>query len=64
MSVSVIHPGGVVTRSQQEELTAMEANIIAAVASAKTAGVPQGLIVAVLHAHALIQTTKMIEDAP
>lgn len=61
MTAEIRHfPGGVVTREQQAELHALEASILQAIQKAKDVGVPQGLIVAIMHAHALLQTTAMI----
>lgn len=62
--VSVLHPGGVVTRDQVAAFQAMEAQILEAIAAARTAGVPQGLIVAVLHGQAHMHTNIMIGAAP
>lgn len=61
--VSVLSPGGVVTREQQRSLAAMESDALGAIAMAKRAGVPQGLIVAMLHAIALQETQAMIDAA-
>lgn len=63
MTVIEAFPGGVVTRDQQAELHAMERAIMAAVERAKDAGVPQGLIVAILHGQAHQQTAIMIKRA-
>lgn len=56
-----VFPGGVVTREQQEELHIADHAIVRAISAMKLAGVPQGLIVALLHGHAHAQTTKMVE---
>jgi hypothetical protein len=58
--VPILHPGGVVTRDQQQQLIDMERTILDAISAAKAAGVPQGLIVAVVHAQATIQTDQLI----
>lgn len=55
--------GGIVTREQQEAVNTLDQVLIAAVADAKDAGVPQGFIVALLHGHASQQTNIMIERA-
>ena len=55
-------PGGVVSRDQQAALHQFERILMAAVQDAKDAGVPQGLIVAVLHGHATQQTNIMTGD--
>lgn len=59
--VEQVFPGGVVTREQQNELIACDDAILLAVKRAKASGVPQGLIVALLHGHAHAQTARMIE---
>lgn len=51
-------PGGIVTREQQEELRVCDPAIVRAVVAAREAGVPQGLIVALLHGHA--ETARMV----
>lgn len=61
--VAVLSPGGVVTREQQKSLISMEQSMRGALGSAKSCGVPQGLIVATLHAIALQETQQMIDDA-
>lgn len=61
--VEVLHPGGVVTREQVAAFSAMEAQILESIAAARAAGVPQGLIVAVLHGQAHLHTSLMIGAA-
>lgn len=61
--VVVLSAGGIVTREQQVALRNMEASLRRAVACCKDSGVPQGLIVATLHAIALQETQAMIDDA-
>lgn len=59
--VTQVHPGGIFTRDQQQALEAMATALEQAILKAKDAGVPQGLIVAVLHGNAQFETTKMIQ---
>ncbi len=60
MGIIEVFAGGVVTRDQQEALITLEATVMQAIQGAQDAGVPQGLIVAVLHGHAHQQTAIMI----
>lgn len=53
----------VVSREQQAELHLMEQVIMDSVERAKSVGVPQGLIVAILHEQAYQQTVIMVERA-
>lgn len=55
-------PGGIVTVEQQNALLSMGDAIEAAVVAAHDAGVPQGLIVAVLHACAHRETAEMLNS--
>lgn len=55
---------GQVMRQAGVALEAMEGAVIAAITAAKGADVPQGLIVAILHAHAYQQTAAMVNAAP
>lgn len=41
-----------------------ELDLLKCIDDAKSMGLPQGIIVALLHAHALQQTQQMIKDAP
>ncbi len=41
-------------------VNALDASLIAAVDEAKRSGLPQGMIVALLHAHAHAETHKMV----
>ncbi len=54
-------PGSVVSLDQLKELHAMDGAIMEAIKSAKDAGVPQGFIVAILHAHTYQQTAAMVD---
>lgn len=60
MSIVNLFPGGLVTREQQDALYACDHAIVAAVMAARNAGVPQGLIVALLHGHAHAETARML----
>ncbi len=60
MSVERVFPGGVVTREQQDELRALDKAIADAITKTARSGVPQGLIVALLHAHAHAETARMV----
>lgn len=55
---------GQVTRRVGVALEAMDAAVVAAITEAKRADVPQGLIVAILHAHAYQQTAAMVDASP
>lgn len=61
--VAVLHAGGVVSRDQVEAFKVMEAAIIQAIATAYAAGVPRGLVVALLHGQAHLHTYQMIGAA-
>lgn len=50
-----------VSRSVNDSLHAMDGAIVAAIKSAKDAGVPQGLVVSVLSAHAMQETIRLID---
>lgn len=43
-------------------LNALDASLIAAIDEAKKSGLPQGLIVALLHGHAHAETHKMVVE--
>lgn len=60
MSIVNLFPGGLVSREQQDELHACDHAIVRAVTAAREAGVPQGLIVALLHGHAHAETARMV----
>ncbi len=54
-------PGtGAMTAEQRRVFEATDAAFVAAIQAAKDAGVPQGLIVALLHGHAHQQTAAMM----
>lgn len=53
-------PGGIVTRQQQTAMTGLDACITEAIRVAKREGVPQGLIVALMHGHAHAETHCMV----
>ncbi len=61
MKVIQAFPGGVFSREQVAAFEAFEAAFLSAIADAKGAGVPQGLIVAILHGHATRETLMMTE---
>ena len=60
---NVIKMFDVVTLEQKRCYEQMEQRIIEAVGDAKRAGVPQGLIVALLHGYASHETTEMMDEA-
>jgi hypothetical protein len=49
------------TAAAARGITLMDEKIVAAIQEAIDDNVPQGLIVAVLHAHAHMQTSRMVE---
>lgn len=59
--VTTLFPGGIVTREQQQALEVLGADLDMAIKQAKVAGVPQGLIVAMLHAADFTETRIMID---
>lgn len=62
MSVIAFPMIGVLTAEHRRALEASDAAFVAAIQSAKDAGVPQGLIVALLHGHAHQQTSAMMSQ--
>lgn len=54
---------GDVSRRTEVAVHAMDAAIVAAINSAKDAGVPQGLIVGLLHSYAHAQTAAILDGA-
>ena len=54
---------GEVSRRADVAVRAMDVAIVAAINAAKDAGVPQGLIVGLLHGFAHDQTARMMNDA-
>lgn len=60
MSVIALPNSGAMTPEQRRVFKAADAAIAAAIDAAKEAGVPQGLIVALLHGHAHQQTAAMM----
>lgn len=53
---------GDVSRRVDVALKAMDSKIVEAINEAKNSGVPQGLIVALLHGYAHDQTSEMMGD--
>ena len=60
MSVIALPNSGLMTAEQRRTFEATDAAFVAAIDAAKEAGVPQGLIVALLHGHAHQQTAAMM----
>ena len=60
MSVVAMPGTGAMTAEQRRVFEATDAAFVAAIQAAKDAGVPQGLIVALLHGHAHQQTAAMM----
>jgi hypothetical protein len=60
MSVVAMPGTGAMTAEQRRTFEATDAAFVAAIQAAKDAGVPQGLIVALLHGHAHQQTAAMM----
>lgn len=54
---------GAMTGEQRAAFETLDEEILRMVEACKEVGVAQGLIVALLHAHALQQTQRMIDDA-
>lgn len=52
--------GGLVTRDQQQALEEMDLAIARAIDTAKSHGIPKGLIVAVIQSHNFVETQKMV----
>ena len=60
MSVIAMPGTGAMTAEQRRVFEATDAAMVGAITAAKDAGVPQGLIVALLHGHAHQQTAAMM----
>ena len=60
---NVIRAFDIVTLEQKRQYKAMDTQIAEAIDEAKSAGVPQGLIVALLHGYAHHETATMMDDA-
>ncbi len=60
MNVFTIPGSGTMTAEQRRVFEETDAAFVTAIGSAKDAGVPQGLIVALLHGHAYQQTAAMM----
>lgn len=58
--VTKIYPGAPVRADIQQALIALEAKMLEAISEAKQAGLPQGLICAILRAHEHIQIEIMV----
>lgn len=58
--VTTLYPGGLITREQQEALSRMDKAVADAVVAAAKAGVPHGMIVSILSAHAHQQIHRMV----
>lgn len=61
--VTTLHAGGIVSKDQQMTIEVLDESIRRAIDSCKNAKTPQGLIVALLHAHAHEQTRIMVFDS-
>lgn len=57
-----LYPGGVVPPAQQRAFVTLDSTMSEALVEAKNAGVPQGLIVALLHGLAAHETNIMTGD--
>lgn len=53
-----------VSPAMQDATRTFESDLLKCIDDAKSMGLPQGIIVALLHAHALQQTQYLIKDAP
>jgi hypothetical protein len=60
MTVIAMPGSGAMTAEQRRVFEATDAALVATIDAAKNAGVPQGLIVALLHGHAFQQTAAMM----
>ncbi len=60
--IATLYPGGVVSLAQQRAFVSLDSTMSEALVDAKNAGVPQGLIVALLHGLAAHETNIMIGD--
>lgn len=60
--IATLYPGGVVSPAQQRAFVSLDSTISQALTEAKNTGVPQGLIVALLHGHAAHETNIMVGD--
>ena len=60
MSVISLPGTGAMTFEQRRVFEATDSAMVAAISAAKDAGVPQGLLVALLHGHAHQQTAAMM----
>lgn len=63
MTVHTIHGGGQMTAQEIRALFLLDEAVAKAISDADDAGVPRGLMVAILHAHAHRETHAMVFDA-
>lgn len=63
MSVISLPGSGAMTAEQRRVFALADAEIVRAINDAKSAGVPQGLIVALLHGQAHRQTAEMMANS-
>lgn len=61
--MAVLQFPGAMTPLQREAFIKVETEIMQGIAALKAIGVAQGLIVALLHGHALQETRKMLDNA-
>lgn len=61
MSKVIKMPNSSVSAPAMNDLREMETTIVDAIEKAKESGVPQGLVVAILHGHATRQTLEMVQ---
>lgn len=60
MTVHNLFAGGIVSKEQQEFFVFADDVIVRTIDDMKASGIPQGLIVALLHGHATSQTIEMM----
>lgn len=62
-TITRIYAGGLVSKEQQDLLVFHDDVITRCIDDLKQAGIPQGLIVALLHGHATAETIHMMSEA-
>ncbi|KJZ49726.1 MULTISPECIES: hypothetical protein [Pseudomonas] len=59
-SVTRLHHALPLSRAINKAITDLDSAIVNAIDAAKAAGLPQGLVVSLLHGHAQVQTNIMV----
>lgn len=62
-NVTKLYAGGLISKEQQDALVFHDDVITRCINDLKESGIPQGLIVALLHGHATAETIYMMSEA-